>query len=65
MQVAAVEDKTADALRMEHRIGDRHKAALTQSNERKPTQVEGVDDRFEIGHPGFEREIAHVPVRQA
>ena len=50
---------------MQYRIGNRNRASLGNSQQRKPFQVQRVDNRFQIGHECAKGNVLHLPVGQA
>src|SRR3977135_438890 len=50
--------------RMPSRVSDRHRAALGNSQQWKAFDARGFDYRLKVLHPGSEREIGAVPVRE-
>ena len=65
MRIGAVENEPADAVRMARGICNRNQTTLAQSKKRESAQADGIDHRFNVRHPGIEREIRDVPVRKA
>ena len=61
-RVAAIEDQPVDAIRMPNAVRDRAGRALGYPEQDEPVQASRVDNRLEVGHPAFERQILRVSV---
>lgn len=49
---------------MAHRAGDRDRPALQHTRQRETLDADRVHHRLQIAHPGLERQLRNVPVRE-
>jgi hypothetical protein len=63
-RVAAIEDQPVDAIRMPNAVRDGGGRALGYPEQDEPVQASRVDNRLEVGHPAFERQLLRISVRK-
>ncbi len=61
-RVTAIQHEVRDAFGMAHSIGDRHGAALGNTQERKPVEPRRVDDRLEVAHERIQGDVIDIPI---